>query len=75
MIKNDFIKLKVSSGLKQNYSKLGYDFAKEEINFKNTYNYNLDKNLAKEKYSKLNGYNFLFLIDKNYDPLKEYLSI
>jgi hypothetical protein len=34
MIKNDFIKLKVSSGLKQNYSGLGYDFSKEEVYFK-----------------------------------------
>ena len=34
MIKNDFIKLKVSSGLKQNYSGLGYDFTKEEVYFK-----------------------------------------
>jgi hypothetical protein len=34
MIKNDFIKLKVSSGLKQNYSGLGYDFSKEEFHQK-----------------------------------------
>ena len=34
MIKNEFIKIKVSSGLKQNYSGLGYDFKQKEIDFK-----------------------------------------
>jgi hypothetical protein len=34
MIKNEFIKIKVSSGLKQNYSGLGYDFSKHEIDFR-----------------------------------------
>jgi hypothetical protein len=38
-----------------------------EIKSSYTYNYDLDKNLAKEKYSKLNGYNFIFLIDKDYE--------
>jgi hypothetical protein len=40
-----------------------------EVKSTYTYNYHLDKNLAKEKYSKLNGYNFLFIIDKNYDRI------
>jgi hypothetical protein len=34
MIKNEFIKIKVSSGLKQNYSGLGYDFKQKEVDFK-----------------------------------------
>jgi len=42
-----------------------------EIKSNYTYNVDLEKNLAKEKYSKLNGYNFLFIIDKNYDILKK----
>ena len=36
MLKNDFIKIKVSSGLKQNYSNLDYDFSNSEILFKIT---------------------------------------
>jgi hypothetical protein len=51
------------------------DFYIEKYNLivevKSTYTYqvDLDKNLAKEKYSKLNGYNFIFIIDKNYEDL------
>lgn len=45
-----------------------------EIKSSYTYNYNLEKNLAKESYSKLSGYNFIFLIDKNYEPLSRYLT-
>jgi hypothetical protein len=36
MIKGDFIKFKVTSGLKQNYSNLGYDFSNEEVEIKVT---------------------------------------
>jgi hypothetical protein len=48
------------------------DFFIENLNLiieiKSTYTYNihLDKNLMKRKYSKLNGYNFIFIIDKDY---------
>jgi len=41
-----------------------------EVKSNYTYSVDLDKNLAKEKYSKLNGYNFLFIIDKNYNTIK-----
>ena len=34
MIKGNFIKFKVTSGLKQNYSNLGYDFLNEEVEIK-----------------------------------------
>jgi len=34
MIKDKFIKFKVTSGLKQNYSNLGYDFSNDEIEIK-----------------------------------------
>lgn len=46
-----------------------------EIKSNYTYNYHLSKNLAKEKYSKLNGYDFLFIIDKNYDTINEKVLI
>jgi hypothetical protein len=36
MLKNEFVKIKVSSGLKQNYSGLEYDFSKKEVEFKIT---------------------------------------
>jgi hypothetical protein len=44
-----------------------------EIKSSYTYNYDLDKNLVKREYSEKLGYNFLFIIDKNYEPLNEYL--
>lgn len=50
MIKNEFIRVKVSSGLKSNYSN------------------------QKREYSEKLGYKFLFVIDKNYDTLSEYLK-
>jgi hypothetical protein len=34
----------------------------------------LEKNLAKEEYSKINGYDFLFIIDKNYKELNNFLD-
>lgn len=37
-----------------------------EIKSDYTYNKEIDKNLAKEKYSLLNGYNFIFIINKDY---------
>jgi hypothetical protein len=45
-----------------------------EIKSSYTYNYDLEKNLSKEKFSKLNGYNFLFLIDKDYNTFDEILK-
>jgi hypothetical protein len=45
-----------------------------EIKSTYTYNYDLDKNLAKEIYSKLNGYDFLFIIDKDYDYFFEIVT-
>lgn len=44
-----------------------------EIKSRYTYNYDLNKNLAKEIYSKLNGYNFIFLIDKDYEYFNKIL--
>lgn len=47
-----------------------------EIKSNWTYNRDLEENLAKKTFSKSEGYNFLFLIDKNYDFLKtEYLNL
>lgn len=45
-----------------------------EVKSRYTYNYHLDKNLAKEKYSKLNGYNFIFLIDKDYEYFNKIIN-
>ncbi len=45
-----------------------------EVKSSYTYNHNLDKNLAKERYSKLNGYNFIFLIDKKYDEFNRLIN-
>ena len=46
------------------------------IEIKSTYTYDveLEKNLMKEKYAKLAGYDFLFIIDKNYDNFINYLA-
>lgn len=33
MLKSEIVKVKVSSGLKQNYSNLSYDFTKSEVDF------------------------------------------
>lgn len=46
-----------------------------EIKSSWTYNRDLDENLVKEEYSKKLGYNFLFLIDKNYNELEKILSL
>jgi len=45
-----------------------------EIKSEYTYNYNIDKNLAKEKYSKMKGYNFIFIINKDYTQLDNIIS-
>ena len=56
------------------------DFFIEEYNLiceiKSSYYYKLDidKNISKEKYSKELGYNFLFIIDKNYEDLKKIIN-
>lgn len=46
-----------------------------EIKSNYTYNSDLDKNLMKEKYCLLNGYNFIFVIDKDYSKLNEYIKL
>jgi len=46
-----------------------------EIKSNYTYEVELEKNLMKEKYSKLAGFDFLFIIDKNYDDFVKYLSL
>lgn len=45
-----------------------------EIKSKYTYDVELYKNLMKEKYSKLEGYNFLFIINKDYTELNNILK-
>lgn len=45
-----------------------------EIKSKYTYEVELDKNLMKRKYSKLNGYNFIFIIDKDYTEFENIIS-
>lgn len=46
-----------------------------EIKSDYTYKINLDINLEKKKYSIINGYNFIFVINKNYNELLNILSI
>ena len=45
-----------------------------EIKSSYTYNYDLNKNLAKEEYSINSGYKFLFIIDKYYNDFESYIS-
>jgi hypothetical protein len=47
------------------------------IEIKSTYtlNFDLECNLEKEKECKKRGYNFMFIIDKNYNDLIEYLNL
>ena len=53
------------------------DFFINELNLiieiKSSYYYNLylEKNLVKEKYTLESGFNFIFIIDKNYDDFLE----
>ncbi len=44
-----------------------------EIKSSYTYEYDLDKNLAKKEYSMKNGFNFIFIIDKDYSELESKL--
>ena len=44
-----------------------------EVKSSYTYNYDLDKNLAKKEYSIKGGYNFMFIIDKDYTDLNSTL--
>lgn len=44
-----------------------------EVKSSYTYNYELDKNLSKKEYSIKNGYNFMFIIDKDYRDLNSIL--
>jgi len=45
-----------------------------EIKSSYTYNIDLDKNLMKRKYSKLNGYNFIFIIDRDYKEFENIIN-
>ncbi len=44
-----------------------------EVKSTYTYNYDLDRNLAKKEYSIKEGYNFIFIIDKDYNELDSFL--
>lgn len=46
-----------------------------EIKSSYTYNYDLNKNLSKKEYSIKNGYNFIFIIDKDYSEFESYLIV
>jgi len=46
-----------------------------EIKSSWTYNKYIDKNLAKQRTTIELGYNYMFIIDKNYDEFKKYLNI
>lgn len=45
-----------------------------EIKSSYTYNYDLNKNLAKKEYSINSGYEFIFIIDKDYNDFESYIS-
>jgi predicted nuclease of restriction endonuclease-like RecB superfamily len=45
-----------------------------EIKSSYTYDYDLNKNLAKKEYSIKYGYEFLFIIDKDYKDFESYIS-
>lgn len=44
-----------------------------EVKSTYTYEYDLDKNIAKKEYSIKSGFNFIFIIDKNYSELESIL--
>ena len=79
--------IKVNNGpsLSYNFNKKNRvyhsDFIIDDLNLiieiKSTYTLNsdLECNLEKEKECKKRGYNFMFIVDKNYDNLIEYLSL
>ena len=46
-----------------------------EVKSTYTYNYHLEKNLAKQKAVLDAGYNFIFIIDKNYSELYNLISV
>lgn len=46
-----------------------------EIKSKYTYEYDLDKNLAKQQQCIKDGYNFIFIIDKNYTEFDKIINI
>ena len=46
-----------------------------EIKSSYTYNYDIERNITKKKYSIENGYNFIFIIDKDYSELNYILGI
>jgi len=45
-----------------------------EIKSTYVYNYELEKNIEKKKACLTNGYNFIFIIDKQYDEFKKLLK-
>ena len=45
-----------------------------EVKSSYTYEYDLDKNLAKNQYSIKSGFNFIFIIDKDYSELESIFS-
>lgn len=67
----------IFNGVKHHYYP---DFFIKEYNLiceiKSSYYYELysDKNIAKKQYTEKSGYNFIFIIDKNYDELKKLIS-
>lgn len=46
-----------------------------EIKSSWTYNKDFRENLAKKQFSEKNGFKFIFIVDKNYQKLKDYLNI
>ena len=46
-----------------------------EIKSSYTYNYDIERNITKKKYSIENGYNFIFIINKDYSELNSILGI
>ena len=45
-----------------------------EIKSKYTYNCDLVENILKKEYSIKSGYNFIFIIDKDYNELKKFIN-
>jgi hypothetical protein len=46
-----------------------------EIKSEYWYNYALEKNLIKKEYCLMNGYNFLFIINKDYNELNKIINL
>ena len=80
------IKINISNGISLNYllenesHRYMPDFYIPELNLivevksNYTYNLHLEKNIAKKEYSIKSGYNFLFIIDKNYTELEKIIK-